>query len=153
MPPREEYEEYLRGIWDREYITNNGPLVKELETKLKSHLNIEEILYLANGTVALQIAIKALALEGDIITTPFSYVATTSSIVWESCNPIFVDIDSDSFNINPRLIENAISEKTTAILATHVFGNPCDIESIQTIADEYDLKVIYDAAHCFGTLY
>lgn len=153
MPPKEEYLMCLEGIWEREYLTNNGPLVQELEQKLKDYLNIEHLLYLSNGTVALQIAIKALGLKGEIITTPFSYVATTSSIVWEGCTPVFVDIDPDTFNIDPALIEDAITDQTTGILATHVFGNPCDIDAIQAIADKHGLKVIYDASHCFGTLY
>lgn len=153
MPPREEYEKYIHGIWEREYLTNNGPLVQKLEQDLKDYLGVEHLLYLSNGTVALQIAIKALGLKGEIVTTPFSYVATTSSIVWEGCEPVFVDIDPKSLNINPALLEGAITNKTTAILATHVFGNPCDIEAIQKIADKHNLKVIYDAAHCFGTTY
>lgn len=153
MPPIEEYERYVKGIWERGYLTNNGPLVQELEKKLQEYLGVKHFLYLSNGTVALQIAIKALDLKGEIITTPFSYVATTSSIVWEGCEPVFVDIDSDTLNINPELIEAAITDKTSAILATHVFGNPCDIDAIQAIADKHDLKVIYDAAHCFGTQY
>lgn len=153
MPPREEYEKYLQGIWEREYLTNNGPLVQELENRLKEYLDVPNLLYLSNGTIALQIAIKALGLKGEIITTPFSYVATTSSIVWEGCTPVFVDIDPKTLNINPELIENAITEQTSGILATHVFGNPCDIEAIQAIADKHNLKVIYDAAHCFGTNY
>lgn len=153
MPPREEYQQYLQGIWEREYLTNNGPLVQGLEKRLKEYLDVEHILYTSNGTIALQIAIKALGLKDDVITTPFSYVATTSSIVWEGCKPVFVDIDPDTLNINPELIEEAITEKTTGILATHVFGNPCDVEAIQRIADKHNLKVIYDAAHCFGTKY
>ena len=153
MPPRKEYEKYLEGIWEREYLTNNGPLVRELEQKLQDYLGVGNLLYLSNGTIALQIAIKALGLKGEIITTPFSYVATTSSIVWEGCEPVFVDIDPNTLNINPELIEDAITENTTGILATHVFGNPCDIEAIQDIADKHNLKVIYDAAHCFGTQY
>lgn len=153
MAPREEYEEYLKEVWEREWVTNNGPLVQELEQKLTEYLDVPNILYLSNGTIALQIAIKALGLKGEIITTPFSYVATTSSIVWEGCTPVFVDIDPQTLNINPSLIEEAISQKTTGILATHVFGNPCDIESIQAIAEKHNLKVIYDAAHCFGTTY
>lgn len=153
MPPFEQYREYLQGIWEREFLTNNGPLVQELELKLKEYLGLKNLLYLSNGTTALQIAIKALGLKGEIITTPFSYVATTSSIVWEGCEPVFVDIDSETLNINPALIEAAITEQTTGILATHVFGNPCDIEAIQAIADKHNLKVIYDAAHCFGTTY
>lgn len=153
MPPYEEYQEYLKGIWDREYLTNNGPLVQELENRLKEYLDVSNLLYVSNGTIALQIAIKALELKGEIITTPFSYVATTSSIVWENCKPVFVDIDPNTLNLDPDLIEEAITEKTSGILATHVFGNPCDIEAIQEIADRYNLKVIYDAAHCFGTTY
>lgn len=153
LPPREEYETLLRGIWDREYLTNNGPLVQELEEKLKEYLGVPYNLFLTNGTIAIQIAIKALGLRGEIITTPFSYVATTSSIVWEDCTPVFVDIDAHTLNIDPALIEAAITEKTSAILATHVFGNPCDVDAIQAIADKHQLKVIYDAAHCFGTLY
>lgn len=153
MPPFQEYEKYIDDIWEREHLTNNGPLVKELEQKLKEYLGIENLLYVSNGTVALQIAIKALELKGEIITTPFSYVATTSSIVWEGCEPVFVDIDGNTFNIDPCKIEEAITSKTIAILATHVFGNPCDIDAIQEIADRHNLKVIYDAAHCFGTTY
>lgn len=153
MPPKKEYLEYLKGIWDREHLTNNGPLVQDLEQKLKDYLSLQHLLYLSNGTIALQIAIKALDLTGEIITTPFSYVATTSSIVWEGCEPVFVDIDPETLNIDPTLIEAAITDQTTGILATHVFGNPCDIEAIQSIADKHKLKVIYDAAHCFGTNY
>lgn len=153
MPPQKKYEEYLTGIWDREYLTNDGPLLKKLENKLKDYLQVDHLLYVSNGTIALQLAIKALDLKGEIITTPFSYVATTSSIVWEGCKPVFVDIDPQTLNIDPSLIEGAITDKTSAILATHVFGNPCDVESIQTIADKYSLRVIYDAAHCFGTEY
>ncbi|MCC5941637.1 MAG: DegT/DnrJ/EryC1/StrS family aminotransferase [Balneolaceae bacterium] len=153
MPPAEEYQKYLEEIWDRGILTNNGPLVKRLEAELKEFLKVENLLYVSNGTIALQIAIKALGLKGEIITTPFSYVATTSSIVWEGCKPVFVDIDPETFNMDPNLIESAITENTTAILATHVFGNPCDINTLQTIADKYGLKVIYDAAHCFGTTY
>ena len=153
LPPREDYEALLRGVWEREWITNNGPLVQELELKLKEYLNLDYLLYLGNGTIALQIAIKALDIKGEIITTPFSYIATTSSIVWEGCNPVFVDIDEDSLNLDPAKIERAITNKTKAILATHCFGNACDIDAIQKIADKYNLKVIYDAAHCFGTKY
>ena len=153
LPDIEEYIEFIRGIWERNWLTNNGPLVNSLELKLKEYLDAKHMLYMGNGTIALQIAIKALDLKGEIITTPFSFVATTSSIVWEGCEPVFVDIDKDTFNIDPKLIEQAITGKTTAILATHVFGNPCDIEAIQKIAEKHNLKVIYDAAHCFGTKY
>ncbi len=153
LPPIAEYQKYVDGIFRRQWLTNNGPLVNEFELKLKEYLGLPHLLYLNNGTTALQIAIKAFGLSGEIITTPFSYVATTSSIVWEGCEPVFVDIDEGSLNIDPKKIETAISERTTAILATHVYGNPCDIESIQNIASKYNLKVIYDAAHCFGTKY
>lgn len=153
LPPIQEYQEYLNGIWKRQWLTNNGPLVNELELKLKEYLDVPHLLYLSNGTIALQIAIKVLELKGEIITTPFSYIATTSSIAWEECKPVFVDIDPVSLNIDPARIEAAITEKTTAILATHVYGNPCDIDAIDVIAKKNGLKVIYDAAHCFGTKY
>src|SRR5690606_18072879 len=153
LPPQEEYEKYLDGIWKREWLTNNGPLVNELELQLKEYLGLKHILYVSNGTIALQMAIKALELKGEIITTQFSFVATTSSIVWEGCKPVFVDIDQATLNIDPSKIEAAITSETSGILATHVYGNPCDIEAIQAIADKHGLKVIYDAAHCFGTKY
>ncbi|AMM51664.1 aminotransferase DegT [Rufibacter sp. DG15C] len=153
LPPVEEYQAYVRSIFQRSWLTNNGPLLNELEEKLKEYLSVQNLLFLSNGTVAIQIAIKAFELSGEIITTPFSYVATTSSIVWEQCKPIFVDINPFSLNIDYLKIEEAINERTSAILATHVFGNPCNVEKIQRIADKYGLKVIYDAAHCFGTIY
>ncbi|MCX7638162.1 MAG: DegT/DnrJ/EryC1/StrS family aminotransferase [Cyclobacteriaceae bacterium] len=153
LPPLNEYENYLRGIWQRNWLTNNGPLVVELENQLREYLGVPNLLFVSNGTIALQLAIKALNLKGEIITTPFSYVATTSSIVWEGCKPVFVDIDEETFNINPELIEVAITGNTSAILATHVYGNPCDIDAIETIARKHQLKVIYDAAHCFGSKY
>lgn len=153
LPPRAEFDKYLDGIWERNWLTNNGPLVNELELKLKEYLNVNHLLYMTNGTIAIQIAIKALDLKGEIITTPFSYVATTSSIVWEGCTPVFVDIDPSSLNIDPSKIEAAITPKTSAILATHVYGIPCDIDAIEAIAKKHNLKVIYDAAHCFGTKY
>lgn len=150
LPPQEEYEKYLSGIWKRQWLTNMGPLTSELEVKLKDYLKVRHLLFVTNGTVALQIAIKALDLKGEIITTPFSFVATTSSIVWEGCLPVFVDIDKTSLNIDPRKIEAAITEKTTGILATHVYGNPCDVLAIEKIAKKHNLKVIYDGAHAFG---
>lgn len=153
LPDLKEFDEYIASIWERQWLTNNGPLVNELEIRLKEYLNVNHMLYVSNGTIALQIAIKALGLKGEIITTPFSFIATTSSIVWEGCKPVFVDIEADTFNIDPLKIEEAITPKTTAILATHVFGNPCKVEAIQRIANKHGLKVIYDAAHCFGTKY
>lgn len=152
-PPINEYKKLLSGIWQRNWYTNNGPLVRELECKLKSYLNVKELLYVTNGTIALQLALKALNITKEVITTPFSYVATTNSIVWEGCNPVFVDIDIQSFNIDPTKIEEAITHNTQAILATHCFGNSCDIDAIEEIAKNYNLKIIYDAAHCFGTMY
>jgi dTDP-4-amino-4,6-dideoxygalactose transaminase len=153
LPPREEFEQLVDGIWSRNWLTNNGPLVNDLELKLKEYLGLAHMLFLNNGTIALQIAIKALKLKGEIITTPFSFVATTSSIVWEGCQPVFVDIDPNSLNIDPTRIEAAVTKRTSAIIATHVYGNPCDIDAIQTIAAKHNLKVIYDGAHGFGAKY
>lgn len=150
LPPQTEYQKYLDNIWKRQWLTNMGPLASQLEMELKDHLKVNHLLFVTNGTVALQMAIKALELQGEIITTPFSFVATTSSIVWENCTPVFVDIDAKSLNIDAEKIEAAITEKTSAILATHVYGNPCDVEKIQKIAEKHRLKVIYDAAHAFG---
>ncbi len=153
LPPIEEYESYVRDIWKRNWLTNNGPLVNELELKLKEYLNVKHLLFVTNGTIAIQMAIKALGLKGQIITTPFSYVATTSSLVWEGCEPVFVDIDPKTCNLDPNRIEDAITSTTSAILATHVYGNPCDLEVIQDIARRKNLKVIYDGAHAFGVQY
>ncbi|MCW3170516.1 DegT/DnrJ/EryC1/StrS family aminotransferase [Chryseobacterium sp. 09-1422] len=150
LPPSEEYQKYLTGIWQRQWLTNMGPLANDLEIKLKEYLGLSHLLFVTNGTVALQMAIKALDLKGEIITTPFSFVATTSSIVWEGCKPVFVDIDENSLNIDASKIEDSITEKTTAILATHVYGNPCDVVEIEKIASKHNLKVIYDGAHAFG---
>lgn len=153
LPPQEEYNAILKRAWDKVWITNRGELVLELEQKLKTHLNVPNIIVTTNGTLPLQIAIKALGLTGEIITTPFSYVATTSSIVWEDCTPVFVDIAPKHLTIDETKIEAAITSKTSAILATHVFGNPCAVEEIEAIAEKHNLKVIYDAAHCFGVTY
>jgi dTDP-4-amino-4,6-dideoxygalactose transaminase len=153
LPPIEEYQKYVQEIWDRNWLTNNGPLVNDLELKIKDYLGLDHFLFVSSGTMALQLAIKALGIKGEVITTPFSYVATTSSLVWEGCTPVFVDIDKDTFNIDATLIEEAITENTTAIVATHVYGNPCAIDEIDAIAKKHKLKVIYDAAHCFGTKY
>ena len=153
LPDLSEYSKLLKKIWKNNWITNHGPLANELEKRLKQYLEVQNLFFVANGTVALEIAIKALNLKGEIITTPFSYVATTSSIVWTNCKPIFVDIDKNSLNIDPLKIEKAITKKTSAILATHVYGNPCDVKQISFIAKKYGLKVIYDAAHCFNVKY
>ncbi len=153
LPPIEEYTKHLEGIWQRGHLTNHGPLVNELEQKLKDHLQVKHLFYVNNGTIALQIAIKALEITGEVITTPFSYVATTSSLVWENCTPVFADIDPSDYTIDEARIEEAITPRTTAILATHVYGIPCHVEAIQRIAGKHKLKVIYDAAHAFGVRY
>jgi dTDP-4-amino-4,6-dideoxygalactose transaminase len=153
LPPIENYTRLLEGIWSRAHLTNNGPLLMELEEKLKAYFGAKHFIFMNNGTSAIQVAIKGLGVTGEVITTPFSYVATTSSIVWENCEPVFADIDKDSLTINPALIEPLITSKTTAILATHVYGIPCDVEGIEKVAKKHNLKVIYDAAHAFGVNY
>lgn len=153
FPPIEEYQQQVQRIWDNQWLTNRGALVKELEEKLKNYLSVTNILVMNNGTIPIQIALKILGNGGEIITTPFSYVATTAAIVWENCIPIFVDIHPEHLTIDETKIEAAITPKTTCILATHVFGNPCNLEAIETIAAKHNLKVIYDAAHAFGVTY
>ncbi len=153
LPPFEEYAEYLKGIWKRGWVTNNGELVQELEKKLREYLGAKHVFLVANGTIGLQIALKCLESSGEIITTPFSYVATASSIVWENFKPVFVDIDQNDLCIDPYKIESAISKNTKAILAVHVYGNPCNIEAIEKISKKHKIKVICDAAHAFGVLY
>ena len=153
LPPLSEYTALLERVWKNEWLTNRGELVRELETKLKDYLAVSDILVMNNGTIPIQIALKLLAKGGEVITTPFSYVATTSAIVWENCTPVFVDIHPEYWTIDETKIEAAITNKTTCILATHVFGNPCNIEAIEQIAQKHNLKVIYDAAHCFGVQY
>lgn len=150
LPSLSEYQSTIKTAWDNEWLTNRGELVLELEEKLKSYLDISNIIITNNGTIPLQIALKLFGGNGEIITTPFSYVASSATIVWENCTPIFVDIDPQYLTIDESKIEKAITSKTTAILATHVFGNPCNIEAIEAIAKKHSLKVIYDAAHCFG---
>jgi len=153
LPPIETYTAILQRAWDKEWLTNRGELVLELEEKLKTYLAVPNIIITNNGTTPLQIALKLLAAGGEVITTPFSYVATTASIVWENCTPVFVDIDPLHLTIDENKIEAAITSKTTAILATHVFGNPCNVEAIAAIAEKHNLKVIYDSAHAFGVRY
>lgn len=150
LPPKEDFDELVAGVWRRNWLTNEGPLSSKLELNLKKYLGVDHLLFVSNGTIALQLAIRALGLTGEVITTPFSYVATTSSLVWESCLPVFADIDPDTLNIDPATIEALITPNTSGILATHVFGNACDVEAIQDIADRHGLKVIYDGAHAFG---
>jgi dTDP-4-amino-4,6-dideoxygalactose transaminase len=153
FPPLEEYNEQLQRIWKNEWLTNRGELLQELEAKVNDYLGTSNVIIMNNGTVPLQIALKILGEKGEVITTPFSYVATSAAIVWESCIPVFVDIHPEYLTIDETKIESAITTKTTAILATHVFGNPCNIEIIEAIANKHNLKVIYDAAHCFGVTY
>jgi dTDP-4-amino-4,6-dideoxygalactose transaminase len=143
----------LKRLWDKGWVTNNGQLVQELEAKLKNHLGVPNLLYTGNGTIVLQMALKALNITKEVITTPFSYVATTNAIVWEGCQPVFVDINPITFCIDASKIEAAITPNTQAILATHVYGIACDVEAIEVIAKKYNLKVIYDAAHAFGVMY
>lgn len=153
LPPIEEYNKQVQRAWNNQWLTNRGELVLELEEKLRNYLSVSNIIVTNNGTVPLQIALKLLGKDGEIITTPFSYVATTAAIVWENCTPVFVDIHPEYLTIDETKIEAAITDKTTAILATHVFGNPCKVEAIEAIAQKYKLRVIYDAAHCFGVNY
>ena len=153
LPNKAKFNEYLNKAWDRNWITNNGILVKSLEERISEELNSSDMLFVTNGTIALQLALKSFDLGGKIITTPFSYVATTSATVWENFSPVFADIDPSTFNLNPETVEGQITEDTIAILATHCFGNACDIEALEGIASKYGLKLIFDASHCFGTKY
>ncbi len=150
LPPIANYKKLVDQIWKSNQLTNHGKLHDRLSSKLKNYLNVENLELVANGTLAIQLAIKTLKLKGKIITTPYSYVATTNAILWEGCEPTFVDIDPKTFCINYELIEDAIDENTSAILATHVYGYPCNVYEIEKIAKKYNLKVIYDGAHAFG---
>jgi dTDP-4-amino-4,6-dideoxygalactose transaminase len=152
LPPLNEFQPYLEDIWRRKWVTNNGYYHEKLETELSNYLGVKHISLFANGTIALLIAIKALELKGEIITTPFSFVATAHSIKWNGIKPVFVDIESKTCNIDPDKIEDAITPQTTAILPVHVYGAPCDNDRIMEIAKKHDLKVIYDAAHAFGVI-
>lgn len=150
LPPLDEYIRHLELIWQSGWVTNSGNTTQSLLQQLREYLEVPNLELLANGTLALQLAIKALELDGEIITTPFSYVATTTAILWQHCDPVFVDITAHGFCIDAAQIESAITEHTSAILATHVYGYPCDVEKIEAIAQKHGLKVIYDAAHAFG---
>lgn len=153
LPPLQDYVSLLETIWETSWVTNHGPLVGQLEDELKKAFGAPHVYFMANGTVALQLAYRALGLSGEVITTPFSYVATVSTLVWEGLRPVLVDIEPETLTIDPRAIEAAITDKTTAILGTHVYGNPCDVTAIEAIAKRYGLKVVYDAAHAFGVRY
>ncbi len=150
LPPLEEYAKYLERIWASRWITNQGELEQELQEKLRAYLGVPHFQMVSNGTIALQIAMRALEVTGEVITTPFSYVATTTAILWEHCTPVFVDIEAKTFCLDAARIESAITDRTSAILATHVYGYPCDVEKIAAIGRRYGLKVIYDGAHAFG---
>ena len=150
LPPLEEFVPYLQKIWDNKWLTNNGEMHQELERRLAKYLGVEYISLFSNGTLALITALQVLDITGEVITTPYSFVATTHSIFWNKCTPVFVDVEPKYFNINPAKIEAAITEKTTALMPVHVYGNPADTDAIQKIADKYGLKLIYDAAHAFG---
>jgi dTDP-4-amino-4,6-dideoxygalactose transaminase len=154
MPPLEDYQAYLEKIWEAGHLTNQGPFLKELEAELQSYLKINKPHFVTNGTLALQVALRSLGVtSGEVITTPFTYVATISSILWERCKPVFVDIDPETLCIDAEKIEAAITKNTKAIMPVHVFGNPCDVEKIDAIAKRHNIKVIYDAAHAFGVEY
>lgn len=153
LPNKEKYQSYVDRIFESGWLTNNGSLLQELEQRLADYLGVKNIILVANGSFALQLAYKALALEGEVITTPFSFAATTSTLAWEGLKPIFADINPKTFNIDPAQIEAQITPNTSAIVPVYVFGNPCDVEAIQAIADKHKLKVVYDAAHAFGSEY
>ncbi len=153
LPDKEKYKKYVDKIYENGWITNGGPLVKELEIKLADFLGVRNIVLVANGTVALEIAYRTLDIKDYVVTTPFTFVATTSSLVTNGLKPIFADIDSETLNINPQSITKSITQDTSAIVPVHVFGNACDVEHIDEIAKDNKLKVIYDAAHAFGVKY
>lgn len=153
LAPLEDVHELMKGIWETGIMTHNGPLVQRFEKEVGEYLNVPKVVSCVNGTFALQMAIRALKLKGEIITTPFTFIATSNSILWEGCTPVFVDIDSETFNIDPKRVEEKITYHTVAIMPVHVFGNACDIEAIDAIAKKHGLKVIYDAAHAVGVNY
>jgi dTDP-4-amino-4,6-dideoxygalactose transaminase len=150
LPPLQEFIPYLEQIWASRILTNKGPFHEQLEQALCEHLGVEHLALFTNGTIALVTALQALRINGEVITTPFSFVATAHSLLWNGIKPVFVDIDPNTLNLDPKKIEAAITPQTTAILPVHCYGNPCDVDAIQAIADNYNLKVIYDAAHAFG---
>jgi dTDP-4-amino-4,6-dideoxygalactose transaminase len=153
LPDVEKYKDYVDRIFKSGWVTNHGELVQELEFKLAEYLGVNNLILVSNGTLALQILYKAMGLTGEVITTPFSFVATTSSIVWEGLEPVFADIDPTSYCIDPKEVEKKISRKTSAIVGVHVFGNPCNVEILDMIAKKYGLRLIYDAAHAFSVRY
>ena len=153
LPDKDKYKQYIDEIYESGWITNNGKFVQKLENRLKKFLDVENIILVSNGTLALQIAYMALGLDGSVITTPFSFIATTSSLVASKIKPVFCDIDKKTFNLNANLIEKYLDKSISAIVPTHIFGNACEIEQIEQIANKHNLKVVYDASHCFGVKY
>jgi len=153
LPDLKDYLKYLKKIWRTAWLTNDGILVRTVEAKLKKYLKVKHLVLVANGTLALQLILKALAVDGEVVTTPFTFPATTNVIVWAGLKPVFADIDPATFNIDQRDVAKKITAATRAILAVHVYGNPCDVAALQKIADQHRLKLIYDAAHCFGVEY
>lgn len=150
LPPLEEFTPYLEKIWQEKWLTNNGSFHRQLEVSLADYLGVSQLSLLTNGTIALITALQALRITGEVITTPYTFVATAHSLIWNKNQPVFVDIDPVTFNIDPNKVEAAITPQTSAILAVHVYGTPCDTEKLQQIADVYGLKLIYDSAHAFG---
>ena len=150
LPPFEQFEPLLRQIWASRRLTNGGEFSTRLETELAAYLEAPRVSLLANGTLALMLALKALEVEGEVITTPYSFVATTHALLWSGCTPVFADIDPASLNLDPAAVEAAITPRTRAILAVHVYGRPCDTAGLQAVADRHGLRLIYDAAHAFG---
>ena len=153
LPPFDEFVERLRGIWASRQLTNDGPLVGELERSVAEFLDIKHAILVANGTIAIQFAVRAAGMRNRVVTTPFSYVATTSSIVWEGMTPVFADIDAESLTVNPQLVDALLAGGASGVVATHVYGNPCDVEALTTVAGQHRVPVIYDAAHAFGAMY
>ena len=150
LPRLDEFVPYLEEIWDNKVLTNGGPFHQKLEAALREYLGVEQISLFTNGTIALVTALQALRITGEVITTPYSFVATAHSLLWNGIKPVFVDVDKKTLNLDPNKIEAAITPQTTAIMPVHCYGHPCDVDAIQRIADNYNLKVIYDAAHAFG---
>jgi len=150
LPPLEEFIPYLKEIWNSKILTNNGPFHQQFEQALAEYLGVKYISIFSNGTLALMTALQTLRITGEVITTPYSFVATTHSLWWNNIKPVFADIEPETFNLNPEKVEAAITPQTTAIMPVHVYGNPCNLEKFQRIADTYGLKLIYDAAHAFG---
>jgi dTDP-4-amino-4,6-dideoxygalactose transaminase len=150
LPPLEEFGHYLQQIWDNKILTNNGPFHQQFEEELAKYLGVKHLSLFSNGTLALMTALQALRITGEVITTPFSFVATTHSLWWNNIKPVFADIDPHTFNLDPLKVEAAITPQTTAIMPVHVYGNPCNVDALQLIADKYGLKLIYDSAHAFG---